>query len=662
MDKLTPKPHHHAKSTAATKSFKNPSNEGSKIAIRAQTTAGRDALDRIGPHQSRTSERGYRSVSATPKRKSFKMVDSPKPSGPVAPQQRAIALEPNFKPSKANSKRLIQEQATAPLPPSLKDIPKYRHIWVSEQFELYDRVDVDLRKKFDEDPNLIWETVPCERLGRHLIFNCFPLVRDFITSDKVRAQKEFQDREGLALEVAEKLYGFALNKTKARTFTREDFVQLNLLLAVLVDWRKGTLTSLTPSDRLKEELSGFFIKNKIYGNENLKYFNLSFIFKQMNETLANSENHDSLQNIVNNVLFYQDKYKDAVKVPSELIAYQDASSRIADAIQKSRFDNSSSLHIAYTDCSSGIAESHYIKDFLQSKNIIRTTFDCSLGLPVAPGKKDAQRYIDGKYMPHEGRLSTATNIDHDGNHPYNMSQFFSSNLLESKFPFKSILEKLMNENAKGAKSKIIEKLLFFLTHEAGNLAPVEIKAYPKCIIRQSTGWEKIFPNWRQRTGIKTKKDFLKIVISNAQTQLSQIYSWANYHLIYNYLYRDLELMLHEGAHQVKDNACEKQFTHKPLKDKDGKSAIDLIPKLTEEQCDSARPNITPKDLEIAQEANRDPSLSLRQKWKAIPKGLRNIAKSLALQDGYKRFFDTALAIVEAMPEEALETPRLEAER
>jgi hypothetical protein len=654
----------------------------SQLQKNLKSTEGRDKVDSALSSQSRT----YRSKSSgnglNPAVRASRAQHGPKmPLGAALPQRSASSVA--YNPTKASSQKLLQEQATAHLPPTLEALPPYRHIFIGVQFDefyapLYKDLDAQAKEKlptalaaYEEKKKLdpkysaptptfksVRKSIPCERLGRHLIFNGFALVRDFITSDETRSKKEFQGREALAMEVLDNLYAFTLAKIEAGNFTLQEFVEVNLLMALLVDWRKGLMTEFHILD------SAFRLIDNLPKEEKDKRLNFQAIFDRVNHALHDKDFAalNLLQDIINPCVFATDLLTKgtSIYVPG-LVDY--VRQRLYEYLPNHH------LYLAYSNSAGGIAESRFVDAFHAASQPILTTFDCTAGYT---GKKDAShpsrrfeihRDKDSSeekavYKPHANRISAVTNIDHDYNHVASNMRSFSSmfkHLL--KFPYPKCVEPIgkltrgldrnpLDENQKA----IIDNIHFFLAHEIGNLHAVYRGSglEKSGLERKSTeGWKEFLnDNTLNRNDLTHPKDALRYVVQNAGNLLSNNYSHyvGNLDTNYSMLYRDMELMLHEDMVPFPEDG-EKKFTYKPLKDKDGKPLLPTFQQLFDNGINVLKTQLKGSKLTEALEvieAQKD----LRAKWKAIPKAIRNHAKAEALSDGYKRLFETAWDIID----------------
>jgi hypothetical protein len=673
----------------------------SQFQLRQAPTAGS-----AGPrnYRSKVNGKGLNPAARASKVQQQNAIELP-PSAPALPK-RSVAPEPAqpFKPTKANSLKLLEAQATDPLPATLNDLPPYRHIFIGVQFdelytplyaELDDQAEAAMPDKLKENKQSndfiygmpkVRKTIPCERLGRHLIFNGFALVRDFITSPEVRADQRFQDREPLAMELTEKLYAFTLAKINAGNFTIQEFVDVNLLMGLIVDWRKGLIEELqfeiglgNTSDQVIHAFE------KLSPKEQDEQLRLSCIFDKVNQAIELKSNQLDKVALFKDILLdhlFHIKPNHLSKGFYYSCKYQSKDFPLISTIGSNHYDQLHKLkpYFGYTDCNSGIGEMSFIKATYEVPDAVLTTFDPNLGfLKDADGIQSHSRFSpnvkptaknDYHYNPHYRRLSTAVEPIHDAIHwqtteqvNYEFKQRFGHSLVQILKPCYDFFKDPKSNNF-----EIIKRFNFFFLHEFGSLQSVTARdrAIKRSFLNQ------LFNMFRsqktkeaelktkgfrvaKRNTAKTKdlKSLLLDLVKNTQDLMCNFYSWDSNYFGYKSLYRDLELILHEEMVPFPEDG-EKKFTYKPLKDKDGKP---LLPTF-QELYDGALKDLnalkkSPEKTEALRKIAQ--GQTLREKWKALPKGIRNDAKSKALSDGYKRFFETASNIIDKhIPKEAFD--------
>jgi hypothetical protein len=610
------------------------------------------------------------------------------PASPLALPERSVAPQPakSFKPSNANSAKLIQEQATDPLPPTLNELPPYRHIFIGAQFEqlytpVYKEIDIQAQARYTSRTN-----IPCERLGRHLIFNGFALARDFITSPEVREKAEFQDREALAIEILKKLYTFTIAKMDASKFKLEDFVHVNLLMALLVDWRKGLIGELEFSTDLTSEkvLEEF---QKLSAEEQNANLRLSSIFKKINKSMDLKAEDLKELNIFHDLIcenlfnLKSDMHRKIFRCESCTYYPKDLPvvTPITATNQYTELPKYQ-LFCAYTNCRSGIGETSFINTAYEMPDAILTTFDpkinfetkidetnTSLRFTPTSNNNNQKKY---SYSPHNNRLSTAVNLAHDAAHwtltRHANRKFEKKIRVPLNVIFYDVYHLTKNNNLSSNDLKIMRKILFFFLHEFPTLKSVAVRDrfLEKSLFDQfldlfkstktdregkfkkpdieNRGWKAVVEKIQNEIDFPDMKNILCLCIENSKNLMSGFYSWNNHTDEYKLVYRDLELMLHEEIMPSPEDG-EKKFTYKPLKDEDGRPLLPTFQELFDEGLNGLNAISKSKKRAVLRSIEEAPTL--REKWKAIPKEIRNDVKSKALSDGYRRFFETAWDII-----------------
>jgi hypothetical protein len=641
------------------------------------TPEGRDEADRISltprTYRTKANGRGLNAAARSRRKEGFREplnAAQPLPARSVSPEAKK-----QLTPGEARSLHTLKAQANAPLPESLDGVPPYQHIWISHQFdELYAPAYNHLRQQaeacFAPDDNVSRAGLFCGRLGRHLIFNGFALARDFITSKGVRAKEDFQDREALAIEVLEKLYAFTLAKMEAGTFNLQDFVHVNLLMALLIDWRKGVLTEfMMPSHGSQAQYDIGLQVNEKNKTENI--LNLKNIFSNLNQDLGllNLNGGSSIKKCVqNNIFFINLLGMNKRYMHNNSILLIDKNEKVMQGIESDLYEKLAvwtNPYFAYTDKRSGISEERYVKAFFDNPRALITVFNPHAGHfgrkdSGHPSSRFSQKPTGGGYLyePHRGRLSTLTEIDHDYRHMTLQNNFMKSFKEVFGFDFKEVMKLvealLKDESVLPVEKKILAKLNFFLIHEVSTLLQVrykwsifgqeQYKKYPGFLASlEFRGPKKCSP-----------KEALQSIVEDIRDALRTHYSRVVGGDAYRNLYRDMELMLHEEVEFCPKDGGEKQFTHKPLTTIEGKGLLPSFQGLFDSalKAFSDDQKFSQDDkIKILHEIEN--AKTLRDKWKALPKNIRNEAKTEALQDGYYVFFKMAWDIIDKrIPDEA----------
>jgi hypothetical protein len=643
MDKISPK------------SARTPSLQSN-----LETFSGRRKADGLkGPNRTilkQSPQVSAQSVAALPQSLNKPRIYRTKPSGIK-----------HLRPGEARSLNTLKEQTTALLPKSLSGLPPYRHIWISHQFdELYAPVYKYLEAEAKKH-NVHYSELPCEPLGRHLIFGGFALARDFITSKEIRPKDAFQDREALAMEVLEKLYAFTLAKVEAGTFNLQDFVHVNLLMALLIDWRKGAISEFNLSNVPERKVAKFMLGRV---NEKLKekddILKLNNIFKEINIGLANlnwmgqSSLFECIREnlfLINGSIYGQKLNFLSSNVRNSInMAFKDKDGRVMQLIDADLYKVLAAKaypFFGYTDKRSGIGEERYVKAFFDCPEALITVFNPHAGHFDSKDSEHPSSRFSKKptgqgylYEPHRSRLSTLTEIDHDYRHMRLRDQFMQSFKQTFGFRFEEVMKPvnalLRHESLSALEKKVLNKLNFFLIHEVSTLKEIKFSG-PR---GKTNGWKDFFP--KQRLDLKlTQKEALNDIIEKSKQHFLKFYSQVVGTSGYLKLYRDMELMLHEEVEFCPKDGSEKQFTHKPLKDKEGNTLLPSFQELYEGAFEAfSKASAIKKEDKLVIFKQIERATNLYQKWKALPKSIRNEAKANALALGYERFFDMAWEIID----------------
>jgi hypothetical protein len=632
-------------------------------------------LERIPSPSTSVDERKKADRSPNPHRVAAQFLRD-EPQLPVKPRVEAkkVTAGKPLTPGEARSLDALKAQAIAPLPQSLGEVPPYQHIWISHQFDaFYTPVYKDLDRRVEADLNFdaTQANIPCEPLGRRLIFGGFALARDFITSKEILAKEAFKDREGLAMAVLEKLYAFTLAKMEAVTFNLQDFVHVNLLMALLIDWRKGALSEFSVSTR-QSKFSPPIANAVNAKNEKENILNLKNIFLSLDRDLdrLNLNGQTSLFDCIRKDLFFINEWtfgpnynflssEDLDFIP---MAFTDKDSRVMQSIDSDLYKKiplKASPFFAYTDKRSGIGEERYVKAFFDCPKALITVFNPHAGHfgpkdsdwknSDHPSSRFSKKPTGGGYLyePHTSRLSTLTEIDHDYRHMELRGEFMADFKKAFGFGFEEVMKPvnalLKKGNLSASEKKILAKLNFFLIHEVSTFKPIQGK---------TTGWKDFFLD-EDFNRNATPKEALGKMVEQSKKHLMDYYSFRVGTEGYLRIYRDMELMLHEEVEFCPKDSNEKQFTYKPLRDKEGNPLLPSFQELYEGVFSNFQEAIMEHEgdgVPVRQQIQK--AKTLREKWKALPKGIRNEAKTAALADGYKRFFDMAWEIIDTHISEA----------